>query len=218
MFAHLGQVRSMTAADLRFVAHLHRSCLAHGLFPALGPRFLRAYLHTYAASPFGLAYVALLDGAPVGYLVGTVDDVAHVRYVLRRSGVHLSLLGLIALLLRPRLAWRFVRTRARRYLTATTRILRSGTRASVSPGSSECVAGLSHVAVTSSAQGCGVGGALVERFVEDARSSGATVARLLTKAGDGGAYGFYDRLGWCPTGVVTDRDGIAWSRFRLELS
>lgn len=208
----------MTAADLRFVVHLHRSSLAHGLFPALGPRFLRAYLHTYAVSPFGLAYLALRDGTPVGYLVGSVDETAHVRHVLRRCGLRLMLLGVAALLLRPRLAWRFARTRARRYVTAGTRLARSGVQASTAPGSKEPVAVLSHVAVSASERGGGVGGALVERFVEDARSAGAATARLLTKADQGGAIGFYESLGWCPSGVVTDRDGIEWSRFRLALS
>lgn len=214
----LVQVRAMTGADLRFVALLHRRCLPHGLFPALGPRFLRAYLHTYAASPFGLAYVALLDGAPVGYLVGTLDEGAHVGVVLRRHGLRLGVLGLVALVVRPRLAWRFVRTRARRYLAAGTRLIRSRTEPSASQGSAGRVAVLSHVAVSAAARGTGVGGALVERFTQDARSSGATAARLLTKADAGGASGFYERLGWCASGVVTDRDGIAWTRFRLELS
>lgn len=208
----------MTAADLRFVAYLHRSCLAHGLFPALGPRFMRAYLHTYAASPFGLAYVALLDGAPVGYLVGSVDERAHVGHVFRRRGLRLALLGLVALLMRPRLAWRFARTRAGRYLTAGTRLLRSGAGAPTPLGSGGVAALLSHVAVSASARGSGVGSALVDRFIEDARSSGATAVRLLTKADHEGASGFYARLGWCPDGIVTDRDGIGWSRFRLELA
>lgn len=211
------QVRAMAPADLRFVAHLHRSWLAHGLFPALGPRFLRAYLSTYAASPFGLAYMALLDGVPVGYLVGTVDERAHLRHVLRRCGIHLALLGLAALLVRPRLAWHFARTRARRYITAGTRLVRSGTSPATSPGSAGVVAVLSHVAVSEAARGTGIGGELVRRFVDDARSSGATAARLLTKADDGGASGFYERLGWCAHGVITDRDGITWARFRLDL-
>lgn len=216
--AHLVQVRAMTVADLPFVAQLHRSYLAHGLFPALGPRFLRAYLHTYAASPFGLAYVALFDGSPVGYLVGTVDQRAHANHVLRLHGLRLGVLGLVALSVRPRVAWRFSRTRARRYIAVGARLVRSGTGASPSSGSAGGVAVLSHVAVSASARGAGVGGALVERFTQDARSSGATAARLLTKADDGGASGFYERLGWDPSGVVTDRDGIMWSRFGLQLS
>lgn len=216
--AHLVQVRAMTAADLRFVAHLHRSYLPHGLFPALGPQFLRAYLHTYATSPFGLAYVALFDGAPVGYLVGTVDERAHAEHVIRRQGLRLGVLGLVALLMRPRVAWRFLRTRVRRYMAVGARLVRSHAGASPPPRSAGGAAELSHVAVSASARGAGVGGALVERFTQDARSSGATAALLLTKAGDGGASGFYERLGWCPSGVVTDRDGIGWSRFRLELS
>ena len=214
---HQVQVRGMTTADLRFVAALHVAYLAHGLYPAMGPRFLRAYLHTYSVSPFGLALVALLDDVPVGYLVGTIDERAHVQHVVRRSGLRLGLLGFLALSMRPRVAWRFVRTRAKRYAVAGARLARSSTKVSTSSAASQRVAVLSHVAVEHAARGGGVGGALVARFVEDARSAGATAARLLTKADDGGAAGFYERLDWCPAGFVTDRDGIRWSRFHLDL-
>jgi hypothetical protein len=70
-------LRSMTRRDLSFVAYLHRAALPIGLFPTLGPRFLRIYLSTYAASPFGLAYVALVDQRPVDFLVGCHDHRAH---------------------------------------------------------------------------------------------------------------------------------------------
>src|SRR3546814_6517502 len=92
----------MTQGDLAFAAHLHRTALPNGLFPTLGPRFLRVYLSTYAASPFGLAYVALVDQRPVAFLVGCHDHRAHRSHVLRHFGPRLVLAGAAALTRRPR--------------------------------------------------------------------------------------------------------------------
>src|SRR3546814_18531777 len=101
----------MTQGDLAFAAHLHRTALPNGLFPTLGPRFLRLYISTYAASPFGLAYVALVDRRPVAFLVGCPDHRAHRNHVLRHLGPPLLLAGAAALTSRPGVAWRFLRTR-----------------------------------------------------------------------------------------------------------
>ena len=205
----------MTQGDLAFAAHLHRTALPNGLFPTLGPRFLRIYLFTYAASPFGLAYVALVDQRPVAFLVGCHDHRAHRSHVLRHFGPRLVLAGAAALTRRPRVAWRFLRTRSRKYLRALVDMLRR--RAEASAASHRQVAVLSHVAVADAVRGAGVGSVLVDRFVRDVGAAGAHAAGLLTKADDGGAGAFYERLGWCPTDVVTDRDGVEWVRYRLEL-
>lgn len=205
----------MSRGDLPFAAQLHRAALPSGLFPTLGPRFLRSYLATYAASPYGLAYVAVRDGVPVAFLVGCHDPQRHRSHVLRHFGPRLLVVGTAALSARPRVAWRFVRTRSRRYALALAGVLRR--RPTASSGSVRAVAELSHVAVADEARAAGVGSMLVERFVRDAAAAGAHAVGLLTRAGDRGAGAFYERLGWCPTDVVIDRDGVEWVRYRLVL-
>src|SRR3546814_17956993 len=76
----------MTQGDLAFAAHLHRTALPTGLFPTLGPRFLRVYLSTHAASPFGLAYVPLVAPRPVAFIAACPDHRAHPPTVLRPFG------------------------------------------------------------------------------------------------------------------------------------
>lgn len=116
----------MTAVDLRFAAELHRRWLGHGLFPALGPRFLRCYLRTFLPGQAAVALVAEVDGAAAGFLVGVFDERTHLRGVVRQHGLRLAATGLIALAARPRVAWRFARTRLRRYVGGLGRLARSG--------------------------------------------------------------------------------------------
>ena len=210
-------VRPMSRGDLCFAASLHRQCLAHGFFPALGPRFLRSYLKTYTSGHLAVAFVAQLDGAAVGFLVGALDGPAHLRGVVRRHGLELATRGVIALALRPRLAWRFVRTRGRRYVAGVghlARRSRRGTPVVVIPSTG---AVLNHLAVVPAARGEQVGTALVDAFLEWARRQGVADARLNTRSGDAGAGGFYERLSWRPAATFVDRDGLAWTRYRIDL-
>lgn len=206
-------LRAMGTADLPFVAALHRRCLRHGLFPELGPRFLASYLGTFVSSPFAVALVVAGPDEPLGFLVGTLDDRAHYRHVLRRDGPRLAVLGALALLVRPRVAWRFARTRASRYLRGSVRLARHGGPVSALP-----VEGvLAHVAVDANGRGRRVGAALVEEFVAHARHADVPAVRLVTRADGDGAGGFYQRLGWQEVGRFDDRDGLAWTRYRLVL-
>jgi len=102
--------------DLRATARLHRELLPDGFFARLGAGFLRSYHRTFVRSPHGVAFVAGDQGDPEGFLVGTVRNRLHYRFVVRCCGARLALRGAFALLVRPRLAWLFLRTRAARYV------------------------------------------------------------------------------------------------------
>jgi ribosomal protein S18 acetylase RimI-like enzyme len=206
----------MTTGDLRFAAELHRRFLGHGLFPALGPTFLRAYLATYLVSPFAMALVAAIGGRPVGFLVGTIDDRLHYRYVLRRRGLRLAILGAVGLLVRPRVAVWFLHTRVARYVRGLRRLTGPGGTGPAAPGVDRDAV-LAHVAVSPTARARGAGSALVEEFGHYARNAGASSAQLVTRADNSGAGLFYERLGWWPTGYFVDRDGVTWMQYRIEL-
>lgn len=206
-------LRPMTVADLPFATALHRRCLRHGLFPELGPRFLSAYLGTFLSSPFAVSLVAAGSDDFLGFLVGTLDDRAHYRHVIRRYGLRLCALGAVALLLRPGLAWHFARTRATRYLRGSVRLAREA--GPVSARVADAV--LSHVAVAANGRGQRVGAALVDEFVAHARLAGLPAVRLVTRADGDGAGGFYRRLGWQEVARFDDRDGLSWTRYRLVL-
>lgn len=206
----------MEPGDLRFVTALHLQSLKHGLFPALGASFMRAYLSTFLESPLGFALVAQRDGAPLGFVVGASEERRHYQFVLRRSGPRLMLLGTVGLLLRPWVAQRFIRTRMRAYAAGLVRLGRGDPSPVRRAAGVEVV--LSHLAVVPDARGQGVGASLVTAFLDRARTTGATSARVVTLAGSAGAGVFYDRIGWVAVGTFADRDGLTWTRYRQDVT
>lgn len=205
-------VRSAQVDDLDFCTALQSETLPHGFFAELGYGFLRAYLATFVSSPHAAAFVATVDETPVGMVVGVVRARAHRQWVLRHRGVRLAALGCAALVVRPRLALRFMRTRLARYSRALRRERSDG--AAIRGGQP---AVLSHVAVAPGAEGAGLGGQLVEAFVDAARAAGAQRVVLATLSGEAGAAGFYRKLGWSESGSAQDFDGQSIVLFSLPL-
>lgn len=204
-------IRSGREDQRDFCAALHAESLAHGFFVHLGPRFLRAYYTSYLRSPHAIVLIATVDDYAVGALVGILRPREHARWVMRRRGGRLAVLGVVALAVRPRLAARFVRTRLRRYTAA----LRRHRAADVpSDGPSSMPAVLSHVAVLPGARRSGAGAALVREFERRAHEAEVSWATLTTLTGDDGAGDFYARLGWRPAARRPTPDGgemIEWA-------
>lgn len=218
----LATVRPATPEDLPATARLHRRQLPRGFFARLGPRFLARYHATFAASPDARLLVAERGGDVAGFLAGTVANHDHYRFVLRRRPVGLIAAGAAALLRDGDLAKEFVRTRAVRYGRAVARQLRRRVVASASEGAAptavvpDQVAVLTHVAVSPEAQSSGAGRSLVERFVDEARTSGAGEVRLITAVRSSGPA-FYRRLGWHSYGRRRAADGSLVEEFGRRL-
>lgn len=217
-------IRAADAADLRATAHAHVRLLPVGLFPSMGERLLRRWHRTFLCPPYGIALVAVDPEACgdelVGFLLGTTDQAAQTDALLRdrRALLGLSAAGLLALLRRPRLAARFARTRGRPWLHKLLRRPRS-TAGPLGARSAKPLAVLAAVAVEGGARGRGVGAALVRHFLAQARAGGADVAELVTvvPAAGGASAGFYERLGWCPTGDRCTRDGTTVRTYAYPL-
>ena len=210
------QVRAAGRADARFCAALHAESLPHGFFIQLGPRFLRAYHRTFVDSPYALAYVATVADVPVGMLVGVVRPGAHARWVMRRRGVRLAILGAAALALHPVTGLRFLQRRAGRYISGWRRNRRRG--GSI-PAAADESALLSHVAVLKGARRTGAGRRLVDVFVDACRAGDAPRVTLFTLDTPDGAGAFYAALGWRPGQVRTTPDGHRlreWILFTAE--
>lgn len=213
-----GAVRPLRGEDLPRAAGLHRRYLPHGLFPSLGERFLQRYLNTYVDTPTAVALAFDGEEGAFGFLCGTLDRSAHREHVLRNHGVALLRSGLVALVLRPSAAFRFLRTRAARYSVALVRLARRSPPATPAPGAASAgPAVLAHVVVAPSGRSGGAGGALVSAFEAAARERGLERAELLTLPGELGAGGFYERLGWRAGDVCSDRDGVSWVRYEKML-
>lgn len=209
------EVRKLDRPLSRGTARLHLDELPPSFFADLGPAFMRSYHRSFGASPFGFA-AAAVDGSGelMGFLVGTIEDGSHYRWVVR-SYAWRSLPGAaIGLIRRPAKVWQFARTRLRRYARGATKLAGA---APPRPKGGVAVGSLTHVAVAPGGRGHGVGRALVDAFVADARARGAELVQAKTLAGPAGASKFYSSLGWGHSGVLHDVDGKPYDRFVLEL-
>jgi len=212
------EIREAEARDLAWIASLHALRLPHGFFVRLGRRYLRAYHRSFIVSPHGVALVAEREGHRVGFVVGAASAGAHRRFVLRKQGPRLAVVGALALARRPGVAAEFARTRLFRYIRSILRSLDrpSAQRAAGSTSSADCAV-LSHVAVDPDVERAGAGGALVDAFTHAVATAGATRVELVTLADERGAAEFYERLGW--TGADAGAAGDAsFRRFVLELA
>ncbi|MFI6008676.1 GNAT family N-acetyltransferase [Streptomyces sp. NPDC051243] len=192
-------VRFMDTEHLRFVVGEQRRLFPDGFFSRLGPGFLTAHTRTYLTSPHAVGFVAEVDGAPVGYLVGVVDPALHRRHLLRAHGPGLAVRAAAALAVRPALAVNFLRTRLPRYARKLLPGRRAGASASAAPAPPavhDREAVLAHVAVCEEARSYGIGGQLMERFADFAVVAGCTRVSLVTAAGPAGAGPYYERRGW----------------------
>jgi ribosomal protein S18 acetylase RimI-like enzyme len=186
----------------------------------LGLGFLRGYYRAFVMSPHAVTLVASPPDGPAGYLVGTIDHHAHHRWVLRRHGLRLMLLGAAGLMTNPRALGLFLRTRLPRYARGFLRAVRpapstghTSTEAAATVGS---VAVLMHVAVDPSLRGVGVGRLLTQSFVQRAHAAGCGDIRLVTRASDG-VGAFYESLGWRRT-EERGRDGSVVVEYRFPAS
>lgn len=218
--ASTGDVRRLEVRDLASTSLLHVAELPDGFFSELGPRFVRAY-HASFLGPHGIALVALVAGEAVGFVVGAADERAHLAWTVRRRGIRLVGAALVAFATRPGLALRFARTRGLRYVRAALRFARTKTSSAPPEGaaaaSRAATAGvLSHVAVHPDHRGSGLGRALVDAFVDEARVKGVDRVRTMTKSGPGGAAGLYRALGWQPTPSRPDLDGTPFDHLEIR--
>lgn len=221
------EVRPLQQQDLDFCAALHADALNHGFFVRFGPRFIRSYLAAFLDSPHAVAFAATAGGEPVGWLVGSLDARAHVRWVIRHRGVVLGLQGAAAMALHPGAGLRFLRTRVRRYAGAWRRHRRADAPREDERGAPAAAlnedergapaAVLNHVAVLPGARGLGAGRRLVRAFEDEARRQGAPRAFLTTLEGPDGAASFYASLGWQRSGLQVTPEGRSMEEWTLDL-
>ncbi|MFE7572090.1 GNAT family N-acetyltransferase [Streptomyces sp. NPDC057539] len=204
----------MDPQHLPYVVREHLRLFPDGFFARIGPSFLSTYTGTYLTSPHALAFIAVADGRPVGFLVGVTDPVLHRRHVLRRHGGKLLIRALGGLVVRPGLLVNFLRTRFPRYYRKLMRRQQPLQSAQATPATLAApqtaggpVAVLAHVAVDETTRSLGIGADLVERFVAAATIAGCARVSLVTAEGPGGAGPFYERRGWRLAGDTTTPEG-----------
>ena len=215
----------MALTDVSFASALHRAHLPGGLFVDLGPRFLRAYYRGFLRSPASIGLIAERNGRRIGFLVGTIDQTAHSQHLAHSGIVRMVIVGALALLVRPALVRRFIRTRMGRYATGIARARartpdaarRHDGHVDASHGYKKRIGVLTAVAVDSAAQRSGVGRDLVNAFVGVADLCQTDELRLYARRDNAATSRFYPGLGWKPGEEHTDADGQVWLSYTLEL-
>lgn len=217
-------IRPATPADLPLTADWQCRLLRDGLFPRLGAEFVRHWHATFLDAPWGFAFIAESQGpdgpVPLGFLFGSSDQLKHVDDVLHRHRTRLGLQGVLALAARPRPCLGFMRTRGRSYLRRLLKRPATGTASATGPMPATVprIAVITALVVDPTSRHHGIGGQLVEHFLDVAEEAGAPLAELVTKTGPGGAGHFYERLGWKPVHEHTTKDGETASTYRIQLA
>lgn len=194
-------IRRMEVSDLCAVVAIHKKAFEGFFLTRMGPSFLQAYYQAVLDYEGSIALV-VHDGKsdfPSGFAVGFRDPQGF--YALFRQRRKRMLPAILRAMVRdPRLA---------------PQILRNVRRVEVQAQQTVDAVELSSIAVGT--PGKGVGGALLEAFIEKASSKGARRLILTTDAeGNDFVREFYEARGFCLEGTET-RGGRDLCRYSLEL-
>jgi len=227
-------LRRLRTGDTPTTARLHRRLLPNGLFPRLGPRFLRQWHGTFLDTPAATGLAVVHQGEVVAFVLAALDQRLYLRHTLRRHRWSLMWRGALGMLARPHVLVQFLRTRVRtyaRHLLPTARRTGptgGGPPATPPPSRPERrvrVAVVHAVATSEQARGQGCARGLLDAVAAAARRARADHVALVTDVPDPatgapatGAAAMYERLGWRREDVRRHRDGRWVAEYRLDLA
>jgi GNAT superfamily N-acetyltransferase len=195
-------VEPLASQDLDTVVRVHLQAFPSFFLSFLGPRFLREFYVSFLVDPAGIGFVASeREGQVLGAVVGPLNPQGYFKRLLRRRWWAFCLASVGAVGRNPACLKRLVRA-----------VFYRGEAPS---GPARAL--LSSIAVLPSAQGHGVGKALVQRWVEEARRRGAAGCYLTTDAeGNGDVNAFYQRVGWRLESAYVTPEGRRMNRYVLD--
>ncbi len=208
-------VRPAERRDLDFLVQLHVQQFPDGFYTRLGTTFMTRYLRQFFRSPGALGLVAeQREGAGlVGYVIGTLDEDAHDRFMYGRASIPLTAAGGSALAARPALWSDFFRRRAlwyaRRYVSGAIRSRQSSVEARHGE--------LLYICTAPGNRRRGVGAALLRAYVEEAQRAHAANLHLVSERDNTAAHDFYTHRGWQVFSESATRDGRPLVKMGLSL-
>lgn len=212
-------VREAQFGDLAEIARLHVRGLPIGLFPQLGERFVARWHQAFIRSPYAVALTVTATESHghervVGFVIGATDQRRFQQELLSHHRAALLGRGALALVARPRVLLRFLRTRLGPYLRGLwrSRTCRTGTEGAVTRDRA-IVADLTAILITSELRRTGAGRELVELFLERCAAAGTSTVELVAAMEPAGATAFYERTGWSALQEYVTRDGLRVQRF-----
>jgi ribosomal protein S18 acetylase RimI-like enzyme len=208
-------VRPVEERDLPNLVEVHLRQFPHGFYAQLGPAFKTRYFRQYFRSPGAIGLVAeQRDGSGlVGYLIGTVDDEAHDRFMHGAAAPTLTAAGGLAIAARPALWSDFIRLRALWYARRFASGIVRTRRPSAEPRQGE----LLYICTTPGNRRRGIGAALLRSYVEAAQRAHAAGLHLVSERDNTAAHEFYAHRGWQVGSESVTRDGRPLVRMTLSL-
>ena len=195
--------RRLAASDLDQVAELHATVFQGYFLTLMGRRFLRRYYGQYLDFPGALTVVALAGDRVVGFIVGGRDIDQLQRRLYRRHFFELGAI-VVSRFLVDRTARAAILERGRIVRAAINEALRRRERRTRPPPKSQSSAAASKppyasilvIAVGRAYRDLGIGGQLMERFIEAARAAGVTMVRGTVRSDNPEHVARKSRAGW----------------------
>ncbi|GAA1266536.1 hypothetical protein GCM10009609_32100 [Pseudonocardia aurantiaca] len=215
-------IRELLGTDLPATAQLHIDELPVGLFPRLGRQFVRRWHRAFLESSHAVALSAVRTDPRgeeylVGFLIGATDREAFKQELVGRHRNALMTRGVLALVLRPHVLIRFLRTRTRPYLHRLRRAETGPRPGTAHLGESRhrlTTAELTAIVVAPALRRSGAGQALIGEFLGRCAAVGTPTAELTNVSGPRSAADFYSRTGWTEAGRSVTFDGQQVLKFR----
>jgi ribosomal protein S18 acetylase RimI-like enzyme len=191
MTQEMNSIRLMCASDLSFVEKIHLESFSHSRSTQLGPLFVRKMYRWFLETEPTLAFVAVKDGLPVGFITGSMGSYG--QKIFRYAFLEI----LIGFLRRPKL---FLHKKMflswYSFLQGLLPKGKSSHHLSNPTGIQLSRASIASIAVAISERGQHVGESLMSAFEDSARKRGVLFLELSVEADNLAARHLYERCGW----------------------
>ena len=182
------------------VAELHCAALAGDFLPSLGQGFLTVFYEGVMDLGVGFGFVAIEDGRPVGFVLGSTDTGALFKQVVASRAVTLGLRAIPAVIRRPALAANVLET-----------FLYPDKEGAV-PEKAELVV----IGFDRAYRGRGLGRGLVSALNDAFRAQGVRSYKVTVLQENLGANSFYRALGFQPA-LEFELYRKKWNLYTLDL-
>jgi ribosomal protein S18 acetylase RimI-like enzyme len=182
------------------VAELHCAALAGDFLPSLGQGFLTVFYEGVMDLGVGFGFVAIEDGRPVGFVLGSADTSVLFKRVVARCAVPLGLRAIPATIRKPALVANVLET-----------FLYPGKEDAV-PEKAELVV----IGFDAAYRGRGLGRGLVNALNNAFRAQGVRSYKVTVLQENLGANSFYRVLGFQPT-LEFELYKKKWNLYTLDL-
>jgi len=192
-------IREIRREDIGDIVAVHMEAFPDFFLTFLGASFLKEFYRSFIHDDSGVGYVAVGDGGHIqGVVVGPMNPQGYFKRLLKRRFWAFCLASAGALLKKPSVAKRLFRAV----------FYRGGSP----PGPTRAL--LSSIAVSPTAQGRGIGKALMLRWMQEAKARGAGGCFLTTDALNNEAVNvLYRKLGWTIESTYVTPKGREMNRY-----